>query len=468
MSKLVKKYFSFSIGSYFAAVINIFLVPVLTWLILPDELGKSSMFILAHKILLTIMLMGLDASFMRVFYEKDDLTQKAIIFKAINYSVVLLLLTFIISVNFYKEITSYLFENYSLKVFIMLFVAVLFSIIYRYVFLVLRMQQKGIHCSILNFVQALLNTSIAIFLTMFVSKSYDSIVIAYILSIFGSMLTGFYFSRKYWISLLKNFRKIHISFKNLFLYGLPFIPSQILYFVFESTDKIFIRSLCSFEDLGIYSVGFKIVGALKIIQTTFQTFWIPVAFEKFEKEDNKYFYKKVANLMTFIMFFFAYMVVFSKNIIIKIISAEYSNAVFVIPFLLLVPVMNILSEITVVGINFAKKTYWHVVITLIVLIVNIVSNYIFIKAYGIWGASISIGFSYIVFFILRSHIADKYYKYGINWIKIYSSVLLFIATCILDYSGFKYQQIIPFVVFVFIYKNEIIDNFKKIKKVVRG
>ncbi|WP_233185629.1 polysaccharide biosynthesis C-terminal domain-containing protein [Thermotoga sp. SG1] len=83
-----------------------------------------------------------------------------------------------------------------------------------------------------------------------------------------------------------------------------------------------------------------------------------------------------------------------------------------------------ISETTVLGINFTKKTYWHIVVTGVSAIANFVGNQLLVPYFGAKGAAISTGLSYVLFFTLRTLIAEKLYPIGFNLKKIYTGVLL--------------------------------------------
>ena len=70
----IKSFFQFSIGQWVAALISFITTPITTWLIIPEEFGKASMFTLAFNLLLNIALLGADQSFVRMFYEKEEET----------------------------------------------------------------------------------------------------------------------------------------------------------------------------------------------------------------------------------------------------------------------------------------------------------------------------------------------------------------------------------------------------------
>ena len=103
---------------------------------------------------------------------------------------------------------------------------------------------------------------------------------------------------------------------------------------------------------------------------------------------------------------------------------KYRDAVYVFPFLAFMPIMYTVSESTVMGINFMKKSSYHVWISLISAVTNVIGNYFLIKSFGAKGAAISTGLSYIVFFIARTVLANKVYKINFALGRFFVSIVV--------------------------------------------
>lgn len=115
-----------------------------------------------------------------------------------------------------------------------------------------------------------------------------------------------------------------------------------------------------------------------------------------------------------------------KNVLMLLFDKSYENIDAIMPFLLLIPIMYTLSEITVGGINYSKKTYWHLVIAVASCFLNFGLNFVLLPKLGAKGAAISTGISYIAFFLLRTYFSNKYFKLNISWVKFFLAVLVFI------------------------------------------
>ncbi len=118
-----------------------------------------------------------------------------------------------------------------------------------------------------------------------------------------------------------------------------------------------------------------------------------------------------------------------KKIMIMILSPEYSEAQYILPFLLFSPVMYTMSETTTLGIAFSRKTHFNIWVSLIAAIINLSINFVLVPYIGGIGAAIGTGIAYIAFFWARTLISRRYwYKFELKFYFINIIVLLIVAT----------------------------------------
>ena len=68
----IKSFLSFSIGTWLRAIISFITTPIISYLIVPEEFGKASMFSLIYNVSLIISTIGLDQSFVRFYNEVEN------------------------------------------------------------------------------------------------------------------------------------------------------------------------------------------------------------------------------------------------------------------------------------------------------------------------------------------------------------------------------------------------------------
>jgi O-antigen/teichoic acid export membrane protein len=463
MKQYLKGFISFSLGTWFRAIISFFSTPVISYLIVPEEFGRASMFALAYNIALLFSLMGLDQSFVRYYYEKKE--SGDIFWNCLLPSISLGTIISIFFVIFEKTLSIVLYGDYYKNIGLLFAISLLTGVLQRFNQLSIRMQKKGFLFSLIDIVSSLTNFGGTVFFALFFSKSFYAIVFGQVIGNIVALIVGFFLDKEY-----RKFSKLSFEMLKEYLkYGIPFIPSALLFWFFSSIDRISLRQFSNFTEIGLYSAAFKVVSVMQLIQSGFTTFWVPVAYEKYEsKYDSKDFFEKANSLISFILFIFGLFVLIFKDLIFMLFAKSYREASYVAPFLILYPIMYMISETTVLGINFAKKTYWHIIITALSSFANFVGNTLLVPSLGAKGAAISTGLSYILFFALRTIIGQKYYPLNINMRKIYFSTLLIVIVATV--GAFSRNQILYYVVcllnlviILLIYKNELRYIMEKLK-----
>ena len=422
---LFKKFMSFALGNIITLVISVVTVPIVTRILSPEQYGKASMFTLATSVISTIILMGCEQSFVRFFYEEKIESRTKLLYRCLKIPMIISCILAIIVFFLRENISMELFNEYSLKVVILLIIQSIFMALNAFALLVIRMQQKGNKYSTLIVINKLTNFIIIISLVNIFNNNYMLIIIAAVISNFVVTLCAIVFEFKFWS--FKNDKNLELknSTNNIIKFAIPLMFTFLINWLFQSIDKISIKYWTNYEELGMYTSAFTLVGLLNVIQNSFTTFWTPVTFERYEQNSNDTkFFEKINKLVSYVMLLIAILLILFKDIIILILGSKYKNAVFVMPFLVFMPVMYTISETTQIGINFSKNSKYHVLVAVASLIVDIIGMYILVPFLGARGAAISTGIAYIVFFTMRTFLSLKFYKINYSLKKFYFSTLL--------------------------------------------
>lgn len=78
------------------------------------------------------------------------------------------------------------------------------------------------------------------------------------------------------------------------------------------------------------------------------------------------------NLVSFLMISLGFILIIFKDFLKIFFGSQFTDAVYILPMLIFIPIMYTISEVSVVGINFYKKPKWHIVISFVVCLVNII------------------------------------------------------------------------------------------------
>ncbi|WHX40382.1 oligosaccharide flippase family protein [Mesobacillus sp. AQ2] len=419
LKRFASRLVSFSLGPAVAGLIGLIIVPITTYFVLPNEFGKASMYTLTYTLGSLIIYFGLDQSFLREYHsnpEKRKVFANSVILP-LTLSVVLCI-TFLL---FYKNLSLILFNEINFLAIFYLSISLILAIINRFSLLKIRIQEKAILYSAFIILNKFIEGLLLLIILIYFDRSFIGIISATFFSLLIITFIQFLSTMKDWTAFL-SIDKVLI--KKLLDFGLPLVPASIVIWIFNSMDRLALKSWSTYDELGIYSAAFKIVGFLAIFQQSFATFWIPTAYRWFESNVSNERFEKVGQFSMFYMGLIFIGIISFKDIIIQILGASYSVAALSVPFLLFSPLMYTISECTSLGIAFKRKTNYNILISVIVAILNLIGNYFLVPEYGALGASISTGISYIAFFWLRTMISRQlWYKFEVK-IYILNTVLM--------------------------------------------
>lgn len=425
---MIRKFVAFSFGGWLAAAVSIITLPVVTALLRPEEFGKASMFSLAVGFGAQFAQVGTDQAYARYFFAAERKgTSRDLLRAALAVPILLSLLCAAVIVILENRIGRLLFDAPNLLATRLLAAGVVLTVIERYSTLALRMKQQGASYSALRLVGAFVTFLVTYGYARLVSADFVALCVAQTTSVLVTLVLGVAFSSAEW-SLGPVDRA---QLRQALAYGLPFVPAFVVIWLFEGMGRIMLRHLADFAELGLFSAAFRFVSLLTLIQASFSTFWLPVAFEMMEK-DPKMARMKFSIAITRaipILLSAGLCILMGKELVITLFASDYRDAIAIMPFLLLVPIMYALSEISIGCISFSNKNYWHLIIAAVSLAANVGINGLLIPSIGARGAALGAGFSYILFFALRLHVSRKLFPFEVDSRRIWLGVSAFCVTC---------------------------------------
>ncbi|WP_115753625.1 lipopolysaccharide biosynthesis protein [Listeria kieliensis] len=469
-NKILSKFLSISVGSWIAMLIGFLSTPVITRLLSPEEFGKVSLFLLVVEVLTAIILFGSDQSFIRFFYEEQSNKRPVLLRKSLYLPLLLYAGIALLFLCFYQIFSRLLFSESSLYLIGLLLVYVLLRIFSTWSSLVIRMQQKGKLFSLIQVLNKLIEFIGILVFAYLLGDQYEVLIYAQITFMVIVTIIAISIEFHFWDFSKQKGVKLDSTFYERIKYGFPLMITLLMTLAFQSVDRITIRIWAGYNEVGLYFAAFKIIALLNMLQINFTAFWTPLSYEKYKKNPKQtQFFHNAHQIVAYSMLMIAVIVLMSKGIIIALLGAEYQQAEHIVPFLVFIPLMYTVSEISVIGINFYKKTGWHIFITIFVFAVNLLGNILLVPVIGAVGAAVSTGLSYILFYMLRTYFSTRYYKvdYGTKKFSISVSCLVMYAF----YATFYKDGVVSFllgitllVVITLIYYqvvNEIINYFKK-------
>ncbi|PEA84136.1 polysaccharide biosynthesis protein [Bacillus pseudomycoides] len=465
-NSLLKKFMEYALGSGIVLVLGFISSPLNTRLFTPSEYGKYSMFLLIANVINAIILVGLDQSFVRFFHEEESKSRGKLLYATLKIPIIMCLVVCSGIIIFYKSFSYVVFEAYSIQLLVLIVLNNFFMLFNRFSLLVIRMQQKGKMYSLMQIVQKTSNIILIVLFFIPLKNNFLALVYAFVISNMIVTIFAIYVEKEFWgFSQVRG--KLKTSNSELIKFGIPLVFTFLITWLFQSIDRIFIQYFNDYNELGLYSAAFSIIALLNAVQSAFTMFWVPVAYEAYSKnESNVYFFEKINKIVTYLMFLIGILMIAFKDVIVFILGQDFREASAIMPFLVFMPLMYTISETTVLGISFKKKSNYHVIIAFSAALVNIVGNLVLVPSFGAKGAAISTGLSYIIFFSMRTLISRYLYRVNYSLMKFYimtTSLAAFAIYATFNTFDIFYMIFLVFNLFILhiLYKNVWLEYLLK-------
>lgn len=257
--------------------------------------------------------------------------------------------------------------------------------------------------------------------------------------------------------------------KEMIGYSKNFILNSISWWINNASDKYILLLFYDLNITGIYSVAYKIPTIIEFVQAIYSQAWQISAIKEYDKESSTEFFSNMYKIYNIIIIFSVCLILVSLKFIAKILFAkEFFGAWKYVPFLLLAILFGALSGFlgSIYAANKDSKMYAKS--TAIGALSNIILNFILIPRFEAQGAAIATCISYIIVWTLRIKFMKKYIVLNIDLKRdiISYSLILIICLDIIFFSTLlaEIMAVNILILLLFMYKKELIDLFKSIRK----
>lgn len=423
-----KKILQFAIGPIGAAFLGLLTLPVVAWLFSPEDIGRLAMLNITISFSLLLFSLGLDQAYVREFHEVDD---SPALLKSVFVPGFLVLMIALVTLMFLPwSLSELLFGIDSAWLTALLVGAICMAFCSRFLSLILRMQEKGLAFSMSQLLPKLLFLLIVLsYVWLGAEAAFDNLMMANLLSLLAVFLLFSWNTRKDWIPALS--ASIDRRTQNKMIrYAIPLIGSGVAFWGLTAMDKVFLRSLSGFDELGIYSVAVSFAAAALVFQAVFSTVWVPIVYKWAAEGIKPDKIKKVVDyviLTVIVIWSLAGMLSWTIS---YILPEEYAQVQYILLAAMAYPLLYTLSEATGVGIGIKRKTMYSMLAAVIALAVNAVGNWFLIPPYGAAGAAMASGIAFFIFFVIRTEASAKLW-YSFERVQMYSFILVALTAAVL-------------------------------------
>ena len=406
---LLSSFIKYFYGNFVVLLLGLVQLPLTTRILATEEYGKTTMFTTAVTVIYIFAILGQDQAYIRYYY-KEGVNRKTLFIQCLMPPLVLIIILAFIYCFFSGFFNEFLFGETGISVIIPVVAYTVTSVFERFLFLNIRMDQNGVLYSNLNIVSKVLNVSFIILFAWLYGSDFRVVMYAMSGSLFTvTLICGI----RYLFVTRKDKASSHeVSEAELLKYGIPFIPMLLMEWLLSSMDKWSIKIFNDFSETGIYGSAMQIMTIILTLKITFVAFWSPVAMEKYEncsEEECRTFFTNMFDRVQFLCMCAAFMLTILRGVIVLILGKDYREAISIIPFLTLMPILSILFEMTGQGVKFTGKIKYFNYASLAAIICNLLGNTLLVPRFRGVGAALATAVTYLVYFAIGTFFALKCY-----------------------------------------------------------
>lgn len=403
-----KKIASFALGPIGGAFLALISLPVITWFFSQEDVGRVAMLQVTIGFSTLLFTIGLDQSYVREFHNAQN--RPALLKQAMLPGFVLLIVTILVLLTLGGKLSDWMFGVPRWELSVLVALVLVASYISRFLSLVLRMNERGLAFSMSQLLPKLLLIAIiGGYVVLNADKDLTNLVLANVASItFVCVIYGWN-TKAEWLAAIRT--KIDVDqLKHMLRFGLPLILGSLAYWGLTAVDKVFLRTLGSFEELGVYSVSVSFAAAANILQAVFSTVWAPTVYKWASEGSGLENVHKVSRYILVIVVFGFSLAGLLSWVVTLFLPASYAAVKWVVVSCVGYPLLYTLSETTVVGIGISRRTSFSMLAAVTAFFINLIGNWWLIPIFGAAGAAVSTCLSFWVFFFLRTEFSIYLWK----------------------------------------------------------
>lgn len=387
--------FVYGISGIITRFVAVFLVPVYTRIFTPEDYGVISLISNIFALLGILIILGMDNSMARWYYDEEDETSRKISLNTFFWSCLTFALGFAALVVIFREYIASLVLKDAASSFILLIAALNLPLTIFVIFTsnVLRIQRKPVAASVFSIGSALIVILLTIVFVVFArvgiigvfyAQLCGSIIAAvWTIIIFRKTLSPVYFNAEKW--------------KEMFFFSLPLIPGSIAFWVINLSGVYFIQSMKDTHEVGLYQLGTAVASAMAMITGAMQMALGPFTFSIYKQPNAKLIYSQILIIILGLTCFIGFSItLFAREVLMIVATPPFYAAAPVAGILAFNYIVICLSYIATIGTSIAKNNYMYGAASLVSAGLLVLLNLSLIPVWGKEGAALATLFSQLI------------------------------------------------------------------------
>jgi O-antigen/teichoic acid export membrane protein len=416
LKRLGKHSFIYGLGGLVQRILAVLLLPVYTRFLTPSDYGTVETLIALTTVLVILLRLGITNAFFRFYFDSPEHERQLLVLRtSFWFTMAMATLGLVVGAAFSGEISTVLFgSSGDAELVVAAFVGLWAQMNYEQLTSLFRVEERSVGYVLAS----LANIGLTIAATLLLVVHFDSGPLGVIVGNFtGTLLvyTALVSYRREQLGLQFD-RKL---FREMNRFGMPLVPSALLLWVTNFSDRFFLVKLSGASEVGLYSVGVRIASAMALLLTAFRTAWPAFAYSIEDDREAKRTYAFVLTYLVYVTSWVATgLALLSPWLVAWIAAPKFESASRVVGPLAFAVVAFAGYVVLAIGVGRARRTQFNWVVTGAAAIVNVSLNLLLIPPFGMMGAATATVAAYFTMFVGMVWWAQRIYPIRYQWRRV--------------------------------------------------
>jgi len=391
-NKIYKHGFWYLVNSFGTKLLTVFLLPIITRYVSPEEYGVLSSLTAVTQFLPIVISLYIDSSFIRFYYEDKKISHESVekLYSTLFWFVLIFGLIVVVAIWVISRFTLQSFFNIGFWPIIPLItLPALFNQLNSMASQLLRAELRSRDLATLGIFNIVLGSGVSIILLAFFNLGIVALLVSGFLQSLVSI--GYYLLHIRKEKILKMVFDFSILKRSL-LFSMPLLPNAAGGWITAFSDRMIMTYFGAISQLGIYSIAFNISRNIYHINDAITQVQSPIAMSALSDnlESGK---KMISEFITYylwlMMFMFVSLTIFAHEILIILTDKKYHEAYKLIGLTAFPYVLSGLYRTYITMLSFQNKMWVISASGVATPIISLGLNFLLIPMYGYYGMALA-------------------------------------------------------------------------------
>lgn len=426
----------YGMGDVATTLVGFLLLYFFTLVLSTADYGVLALLLTVELVMKIAFRWGVDASFMRLYYDCPDQPARQRLASTIFFFLLLVNGTILAAALVVSPLVSgHLFGagRYTLALQIVL-VNTFIASFYFIPFHTMRIEKQPVRVSALTFSRSAATILFRVWFVLGLRAGVLGMVLADLVVTVGFTPV----LMRWFVPLIRPVFSRDVL-RQALRFGLPRVPHGVAQQVVgPGTDAYLLRQFLAEPraiaegHIGVYSLGASFGLGLKLFLSAFETAWAPFYFSTMKEPDAKRTFSGITTYCLGILFLLAAgLSAMAPDLVRMIRNHSFYPAAAVIPWIAIGVTLQGVYLLTSIGLNITKRTEFYPIATTIAALTDVGANAVLIPRYGFIGAAWSSVIAYAVLAITAFVFSQRFYPIRYEWTRIARLLVAAVAAYLL-------------------------------------